>query len=100
VVVQYFNSKSKQCPNQKYVIVGYSQGCVVQRRAMVKLDAPVLEKIIAVVTFGDPGECLHDGVRGLTSNQFFRYEERNGTDGWSSAEMASSIRESLPHKLC
>jgi len=55
VVVQYFNTKPKQCPNQKYVIVGYSQGCVVQRRAMVKLDAATLNKIIAVVTFGDPG---------------------------------------------
>jgi cutinase len=54
-VVKYFNSKPKECPQQKYVIVGYSQGCVVQRRAMVKLDAAVLERIVASITFGDPG---------------------------------------------
>jgi cutinase len=55
VVVKYFQEKVKQCPQQKYVIVGYSQGCVVQRRAMVKLDEPILSKIVAAVTFGDPG---------------------------------------------
>jgi cutinase len=55
-VISYFGSKAKQCPSQKYIIVGYSQGCVVQRRAMVKLDSGVLNRIVAAVTFGDPGK--------------------------------------------
>jgi hypothetical protein len=71
MVVKYFNVKPKQCPNQKYVIVGYSQGCVVQRRAMAKLDAGTLNKIIAAVTFGDPGKNDGPFVRTVIIKYFF-----------------------------
>jgi hypothetical protein len=57
-VVAYFQTQAAKCPSQKYVIVGYSQGCVVQRRAMLKVDEATQNRIIAAVTFGDPGEFI------------------------------------------
>jgi cutinase len=57
-VVSYFATQPSKCPDQKYVIVGYSQGCVVQRRAMLKVPETIQQRIVAVVTFGDPGMSL------------------------------------------
>jgi len=58
-VVAYFASQPSKCPDQKYIIIGYSQGCVVQRRAMLKVPDAVQKRIVGVVTFGDPGESYH-----------------------------------------
>jgi cutinase len=48
-------SQPKACPEQKYVLVGYSQGADVTRGAAVKLKPEIFPRIIAVVMFGDPG---------------------------------------------
>jgi cutinase len=51
----HLNAQSKACPDQKYVLVGYSQGADVMHDTASKLDASLYSKIIAVVMFGDPG---------------------------------------------
>jgi hypothetical protein len=67
--INRLNNQNKACPNQKFAIVGYSQGAGVMHSAMgpspgkelpllpnrPKLDESVLPKIVAVVMFGDPG---------------------------------------------
>jgi cutinase len=67
--INRLNSQNKACPDQKFAIVGYSQGAGVMHAALgpspgrelpllskrPKLDNSVLPKIVAVVMFGDPG---------------------------------------------
>jgi cutinase len=48
-------SQMKACPEQKFAIVGYSQGAGVMHAAAVKFDSAVISKIAAAVMFGDPG---------------------------------------------
>jgi cutinase len=56
-VVKYFSTRPTACPQQKYVIGGYSQGAVVMHRAAVKLAKDILkDRIIATATFGDGGQ--------------------------------------------
>jgi cutinase len=56
-VLRYFTTQPKACPQQKYVIGGYSQGAVVMHRAAVKLSKDILQdRIIATATFGDGGQ--------------------------------------------
>jgi len=66
--VKRVNTQSKLCPQQKFALVGYSQGAGVIHGAFQSKDRtypkakgprPVLDgdakkKIVAVVTFGDP----------------------------------------------
>ena len=68
-VISRLNKQNKLCPDQKFALVGYSQGAGVMHGAMnatsepyaggpavrPKLDASVIPKIVAVVMFGDPG---------------------------------------------
>jgi predicted esterase len=49
-------SQSAKCPNQKYALVGYSQGAGVMHQAMSKIDSSLYPKIIALVMFGDFGK--------------------------------------------
>jgi cutinase len=67
--INRLNSQNKACPDQKFALIGYSQGAGVMHFAMgpspgkqmpllsnrPKLDESVLPKIVAVVMFGDPG---------------------------------------------
>jgi len=67
--INRLNNQNKACPDQKFAIVGYSQGAGVMHAALgpspgkelpllsnrPKLDENVLPKIVAVVMFGDPG---------------------------------------------
>lgn len=56
-VQSHLSSQTTACPDQKYVIVGYSQGAVVSHDALGNLSsvAPAaLGKIIGLVMFGDP----------------------------------------------
>jgi cutinase len=57
MVVEHLTSQPSACPNQKFVVTGYSQGASVVRKAMPKVAAGIQQKIIAIVTFGDPGKC-------------------------------------------
>ncbi|KAF2420536.1 alpha/beta-hydrolase [Tothia fuscella] len=56
-VVKHLTEQSKACPEQKFVMVGYSQGGDVMHNALAspKLDQAIFEKIVALVMFGDPG---------------------------------------------
>ncbi|PPR02008.1 hypothetical protein CVT24_011131 [Panaeolus cyanescens] len=42
------------CPNTKIVISGYSQGAQVTHLAAARLSSTVQNRVVAVVTFGDP----------------------------------------------
>jgi len=53
--VQRLIFQDKACPNQKFALVGYSQGAMVMRLAAPKIPANILPKILALVMFGDPG---------------------------------------------
>lgn len=44
-----------QCPDTQVVMSGYSQGAQVTHLAAADLPAATMEKVSAVVTFGDPG---------------------------------------------
>lgn len=47
------------CPNTKIVMSGYSQGAQLVHNAASELSTSTMEKVSAVVTFGDPGmSCL------------------------------------------
>jgi cutinase len=59
-VINRLNSQSKACPDQKFALVGYSQGAGVMHRALGPFPNATLEKsarskIVAAVMFGDPG---------------------------------------------
>ncbi|KAF2399443.1 cutinase-domain-containing protein [Trichodelitschia bisporula] len=54
-VVKHLATQLAKCPQQKYVLVGYSQGGDLMHTAAVKLDPAVKPKIVALVMFGDPG---------------------------------------------
>jgi cutinase len=54
-VAAHLAQQSKACPDQKFVLVGYSQGGQVMHVAAEKLDKSVFPRIVAVVLFGDPG---------------------------------------------
>jgi cutinase len=53
--VSHINAQAQACPDQKFVLVGYSQGADVMHDAAAKLDPSVFPRIVAVVMFGDPG---------------------------------------------
>jgi len=55
MVAEHLTSQPKACPNQMFVVTGYSQGASVLRKAMPKIPESTQRKIIAIVTFGDPG---------------------------------------------
>jgi hypothetical protein len=71
-VISRLNKQSKACPDQKFSLVGYSQGAGVMHGAMgrdasspdVKLDKSVFPKITSLVMFGDPGFATSEGMRG------------------------------------
>ena len=53
--VAHINAQSKACADQKFVLVGYSQGADVMHEAAAKLDSALFSRIVALVMFGDPG---------------------------------------------
>jgi cutinase len=83
--INRLNKQNKECPEQKFSIVGYSQGAGVWHSAMgpspgkqlpllppnrPKLDESVLPKIKAAVMFGDPGFKGNEGPMGIYSAPF------------------------------
>jgi hypothetical protein len=63
--VSHINTQSKSCPNQKFVLVGYSQGADVMHETAAKLDSSLYSRIVAVVMFGDPGNKGPDALSPL-----------------------------------
>ncbi|TKX24094.1 cutinase-like protein 5 [Elsinoe australis] len=53
-VVARLRRQSAACPDQKFALVGYSQGAVVMRAAVTSLSTSIQNKIVALVMFGDP----------------------------------------------
>jgi cutinase len=53
-VVNRLTSQSKECPDEKFALVGYSQGGSVQYRAadLLKQKPELSEKVVAVVLYG------------------------------------------------
>ncbi|KAJ2922568.1 hypothetical protein H1R20_g14518, partial [Candolleomyces eurysporus] len=49
-------STANSCPNTKIVISGYSQGAQVTHLAARQLSSAIQNRVVAVVTFGDPYE--------------------------------------------
>jgi dienelactone hydrolase len=60
--VNRLNSQSQACPDQKFALVGYSQGARVIHLAAPKIDKALYPKIVAIVTFGDPGQKNPNGT--------------------------------------
>jgi hypothetical protein len=55
-VANRLTSQSKACPQQNFALVGYSQGARVVRLGIAKIDKALYPKIVAITTFGDPGQ--------------------------------------------
>jgi cutinase len=54
-IVKRLKQKDTECPNQKFALVGYSQGAMATHTAMSQLPAKIQDKILAVVMYGDMG---------------------------------------------
>jgi cutinase len=63
-VVARIAAQIKACPDQKFSLVGYSQGARVMRSAAVKIPSSSYSKILALVMFGDRG------IRDMSITQF------------------------------
>jgi len=70
MVVEHLTSQPKACPNQKFVVTGYSQGASVVRKAMPKIPESTQRNIIAIVTFGDPGRWQKTTSRWVHSKHY------------------------------
>ncbi|CUA76916.1 hypothetical protein RSOLAG22IIIB_02396 [Rhizoctonia solani] len=49
---QYLAAQSARCPDQKFILSGYSKGAMVMHGT--KLDDSIKSKVISVLVFGDP----------------------------------------------
>jgi cutinase len=47
-------TQSKACPNQRFALVGYSQGAIVMHYVFPYISADIQSSILAFVMFGDP----------------------------------------------
>jgi cutinase len=54
-VIDRLTGQHVACPQQKFALVGYSQGARVMRAASVKLNSSLYPDIVALVMFGDRG---------------------------------------------
>ena len=70
-VIARLQKQSNACPNQKFAIVGYSQGSMVARLALSSasnLSPDTFGKIVGGATFGDPasqGKNISSTLPGL-----------------------------------
>lgn len=55
-MIARLNSQSKACPDQKFALVGYSQGAAVMHYAANDIPAQLFPKIVALVMTGDPAK--------------------------------------------
>jgi cutinase len=54
-VVDRLTAQHAACPEQRFALVGYSQGARVMRAATVQLNKSLYPNIVALVMFGDRG---------------------------------------------
>jgi cutinase len=57
-VVQRLQSQSRSCPDEKFALVGYSQGAAVMHGAGGKLDEGLMSKVVAIVLYGDMARSM------------------------------------------
>jgi hypothetical protein len=55
-VVKRIKAQITACPEQKFALVGYSQGARVVRIGATNLDDAAQEKVVAAAVYGDSGE--------------------------------------------
>jgi Cutinase len=53
--VKYIKEQAAKCPNQKFGLVGYSQGADIMHGVGSQLPASFYPSIVAITLFGDPG---------------------------------------------
>src|ERR1700748_41136 len=53
-VIKRLEKQSKECPNEKFALVGYRQGAAVMHAAAKNISVDIQSKIVALVMFGDP----------------------------------------------
>jgi cutinase len=51
-VVNRITTKAKECPTQKFALVGYSQGGMVVSAAAPKIPTQLREKVVAMILYG------------------------------------------------
>jgi cutinase len=54
-VVRRLQEQAAACPQEKFALVGYSQGASVMHQAAARIPAAIQERVVAMVMFGDPG---------------------------------------------
>lgn len=52
-LTRLINNATEKCPNSKIVVAGYSQGAAVTHAAVKALPSNIMDRLSAVVTFGD-----------------------------------------------
>jgi cutinase len=62
-VIDRLSTQPFACPDQKYALVGYSQGAVVMHLASANLSMNLFPRVVALVMFGDPGYKQQTRVR-------------------------------------
>jgi hypothetical protein len=84
-IIKRLNGQNKACPDQKFALVGYSQGGTIMHMALGSstLDKSVFPKILAIVLFGDAG---FKGKYDITSGPAIP------------PELRSKVRENCNHK--
>ena len=71
--LSHLTAISAACPDQKYVLVGYSQGAGVIHLAAPKIPTSLYDRIVALVMYGDggnPGPSFSDPPRTTTIPAF------------------------------
>jgi cutinase len=53
-VISRLKEQDAACPNEKFALVGYSQGAGVMHSAARRIPESIQQKIVAMVMFGDP----------------------------------------------
>ena len=64
-IVNRITNKAKECPNQKFVLVGYSQGGMVVSAAAPKIPPDLRGKVAAMVLYGAGTGAGGSGKGGL-----------------------------------
>ncbi|KAG8751675.1 hypothetical protein FRC12_012315 [Ceratobasidium sp. 428] len=52
ITTKYLTSQAAKCPNQRFVLSGFSKGALVIHTTL--LPGNIIDKVLAILTFGDP----------------------------------------------
>lgn len=106
--INRLNKQSKACPQQKFALVGYSQGAAVMHGVFgptgppypgspnprPKLDPEVIPKIVTLVMFGDLGFRGSSGMMGRFTSPFPATLEAKLKENCAAGDPVSIDRES------